>query len=60
MAAIDPFQELLHARNAYAHFMKRYAKSRDPVSLSIRRDLASQLDAAEARWEHGRTGGDES
>ena len=52
----DSFQELLSARDAFAGFMKRYAKSRDPYSLSIRKDLTRRLDAAEANWERGRTG----
>jgi deoxyribodipyrimidine photolyase len=52
----DPFQELIAARAAYAHFMKRYANARDPFSLSTRKELARRLDAAEQEWERGRTG----
>jgi hypothetical protein len=52
----DSFEELLNARLAFAAFMKRYARSRDPSSLSTRRELATRLDAAEDRWERGRTG----
>jgi len=52
----DPFEELLNARAAFAHFMKRYASSRDPYSLATRKELARRLDAAEDRWERGRTG----
>ena len=43
----DSFQELLAARSAFARFMKRYARARDPYSLSIRQDLAQALDLAE-------------
>lgn len=55
----NDFDALLDARAAFAHFMKRYASARDPYSVRLRRELAEQLDAAEARWERGRLGGEE-